>query len=130
MQLEASLDPKLRALLRLIPNTAFYAENRLEPNVGSEEGLQLFVQVDGLQSSLKFKLRGKSIYRLFVEETTKRCRLCGVAKGTQTCAVACVRSHINHRPFRCLGLKDGCRRCNWRNGYVDGLVRHERVFIL
>jgi hypothetical protein len=94
--------------------------------MGSEEGHQLFLQVEGLDFSVGLKHRDKSIYHIFMEEETKRCRLCGVNKGSHIRAVSCVRSHINHRPFRCVGLKLGCRKCDDRiNGYVNQLNRPE-----
>jgi hypothetical protein len=114
--LDAALEPRLHSLLQSIRNSSFCVENRHEPKIGSEEADQLFNNDDELRRQAYSKLKGKSIYYLFLEEQSRKCVLCGAKKTSTTRAVSCVRSHINHRPYGCPGIKGSCRKCNPQRG--------------
>jgi hypothetical protein len=66
--------------------------------------------------------RGKSIYYVFIEEGTNRCRICEMKKTSLYRAIACVRTHLQHRPFKCLGASMACKTCGPQMGYVHSVL--------
>lgn len=115
---ESTLGPGLNSLLLLIKGSTFYADGRLEPTIGSEECDELLANSTVLPFSTIPKLKGKSIYWLFMDEKSKICLLCGLKKGSQGRVLSCVRSDLGHRPFRCPGIDGGCKRCGPDDRFV------------
>ncbi|PVG01060.1 hypothetical protein CPB86DRAFT_781964 [Serendipita vermifera] len=115
--LEQRMGPGRYALYMLIIKSPFYIKNQLEPTLDSDEGKAMFREIDDWEILPGQRGHGKSIYYVFIEEGTKRCRFCGAHKGSLYRALACVRSHLDHRPFQCSGSKMGCRICGDEVGY-------------
>jgi hypothetical protein len=115
---DTPLEPFLRYFITLIQKSTFCLDNRLEPTVGSEEGTRLLSQSEGVKLYLDSYSNWKSVYTVFVEEASNRCRICNSSKSAYVRAVACVRSHLDHRPFACSGIEGECRRCPDTDGYV------------
>jgi hypothetical protein len=112
------LDPPLRSLYELIKRSDFYLENRLEPKIGSQEWNAILEQDEEVVAYVNPQLMGKSIYTHFLKGSPHKCRICDSTKGSLVRAVACVRAHLDHRPFYCLGAEDGCKRCDRTHGYA------------
>jgi hypothetical protein len=113
--LESTLEPAFRDLLDLVRNSGFYLRDEHEPIIGTEEGDAFLAQSDKIQEylgqSLRSQVRDKSIYHLLIDEKSTRCRLCGASKSAPVRVLQCVRAHLDHRPFHCPGIGEGCKRC-------------------
>ncbi|KAG8757168.1 hypothetical protein FRC14_002308 [Serendipita sp. 396] len=116
VQIYSSLPLPLQQLLKLIRDSSFCAHNALEPTIGSSEGRGLLSQIDEFHSSSSLHRAKKSIYYLFTDESTKRCQLCGTMRSTNQRVITCVRRHLNHSPFTCLGAPQGCKLCDDKKG--------------
>jgi hypothetical protein len=112
MALAASLEPSLLSLFRLVLASDFYSDNRLEPSIGTVEGDALLSQDEELKSYVQSRFAGKSVYTPFIEEPFNKCRICNSTKTSPIRVLSCVRSHLDHRPFRCPGIGEDCRRCD------------------
>ncbi|KAG8823728.1 hypothetical protein FRC19_003285 [Serendipita sp. 401] len=106
---------RLRNLLELIPKSSFYLANECEPSIDSPEGQSLLAQAQDKGIPRKVKHPRKSIYHLFIEGNM--CRLCRTRKSATTHALACVRRHLNHKPYVCAGPSVGCRLCDHQKGH-------------
>lgn len=118
MNLAASLEPNLRSLFDIILASDFYLENRLEPLIGSAEGDAFLFQDEDLKFYVQPRFAGKSVYCPFIEEQFNKCRICNSTKTSPIRVLSCVRSHLDHRPFRCPGIAEDCRRCDPVYGYA------------
>lgn len=114
----ASLEAPQRSFLNLVQQSNFYSENRLEPRIGSPEADALFGQEDAIKTFIKARSKGRSIYTLLIDKPSYTCQLCKSRKGSLVRALSCVRSHLDHRPFRCPGAQSDCKTCNDFRGYV------------
>lgn len=117
--LEASLEPSILSLLRDVQNSSFLSENQHEPSFGTADADLLLGGHDDLKLRLNSQLKGKSIYHLFLDDQHRKCLLCGINKTSTSRALACIRSHLDHRPFSCLGSPSGCRKCSAEKGYAE-----------
>jgi hypothetical protein len=116
--LEQRIGPGRYALYLLIIKSKFYIEDLLEPTVDSDEAKAMFLEVQDWDILPGSRSRGKSIYYVFIEGGSNRCRFCGAQKTSLYRVLGCVRSHLNHRPFQCSGSDMGCKICPSEAGYV------------
>jgi hypothetical protein len=106
-------NPYLRSCLDRLLQSRFYRENDHEPTIGSLEGDLILGGIPtmlALSPLLMWRI-GESIYIAFIDIAERRCLLCGTVKRSIPIALSCVRSHLNHKPFRCPGKSSGCNLC-------------------
>lgn len=105
----------LRDLLYLILRSSFYRQQKLEPTVDSPEGTTIL----GPLLSFIENCENRSIYVAFLDIKEKLCLICGNKKNELGRAIGCVRSHIEHQPFPCLGEAMRCHRCKDGTRYAS-----------
>ena len=113
-------NPYLRDLLYRILLSPFYRQHRLEPTLDSSEGATILAPL----SSFRENCERKSIYAAFLDIKEKRCLICGNKKNELGRLIGCVRSHLEHQPFPCLGEAMCCHRCKDATRYAvsrDGM---------
>jgi hypothetical protein len=94
----------MRNLVVAIRASQFFIDNKLEPNIGTHEGVGLMA---GGSDELwrGYGTKAKSIYSLFIKVDGKECKClwCGdVQKGKLQRAVGHFRAkHLGHEPFLC-----------------------------
>jgi hypothetical protein len=115
------LDLPRRKLLEYILGTDWYRADDPEPRLGTSKANDIFLYLKALhnvsfpEACIK---AGRSIYSLLTDPTLYKCLRCGSIKKSVQRAVDCVRAHIEHRPFRCLGWRSGCGICRPGQEYV------------
>jgi hypothetical protein len=108
------LDLDRQRLLEHILNTDWYRDDDPEPKLGNREANDILFCMDVLYDisfPSKHIKTGRSIYTLLTDPISYKCLMCSSVKGSAQRAVECVRAHIGHRPFRCLGKSLGCGVC-------------------
>jgi hypothetical protein len=109
-----SLDPDRQKLLDHILAKNWYREHQAEPTFGTQEAdnilfyLNVFYNISFPEECMKI---GRSVYTLFTDPTIYKCLMCNSTKKSAQRAVDCVRAHIRHRNFRCLGWRSECGIC-------------------
>jgi hypothetical protein len=106
----------LRGLLDCILHSTFLANQEVEPTLTDEYGIYVLSQLVNLPQCppIDFNVPKRSLFTLFVDRPHYRCLMCHTHKSSLSRALGCVRSHLEHRPFRCMG----CQSCNSINGWV------------
>jgi len=104
-------DPVLRQCLDRILIAQYYCDGELEPKQNTAGAQEILGAL--LPNSSRSAKSSPSIYQIFLDG--KVCLMCGEKKDSTTRAIRCVRMHLNHRPFRCGGQRDGCRKCGVGN---------------
>ena len=103
----------LRGLLYRILRSSFYRHQQPEPTLDSPEGATILEPLPSFRENCEHK----SIYVVFLDIKEKRCLICGNKKNEFGRLIGCVRSHLEHQPFPCLG---GCNRCKDGKRYAVG----------
>jgi hypothetical protein len=83
------VDPEFDALVDYIKDSDFFRENKLEPTLGSPEGVAFFEGYPSKNIVYDTENLGKSIYYILVDESNLTCRLCGVHKGALCRVITC-----------------------------------------
>ena len=106
--------------LRAVTTSFFLLKNQLESIFESDEGQSLLGKVSWIPNCPSTHLMegGDSIYMFLVDVLTRRGLICEFIKTTLGRAVACIRSHLDHRPFVCSGSSRGCLSCPKRQERV------------
>lgn len=100
-------------LLELITVSTFLVANQIEPTLDTNEGQSMINMISPLPGYEHISIRNasESIYTVLVDISTRRCLVCGNCKTTLGRAIACIRSHLGHKPFACGSSSSGCRSC-------------------
>lgn len=110
-----------RYILDRVLQSEFYRNDTLEPMSCSPEGASILGLADS-NNDLTTDISRGSIYLVFLDQTKKRCLFCNKKASSVNRALGCVRAHLNHRPFFCLGAAMGCQKCKGENKYVKILA--------
>jgi hypothetical protein len=107
-------NPALRALLYEVRRSSFVLYNQCEPLIADYDSLCMLAKIVDLPGCPSFPLASMqcSLFTVFVGRSEYRCLFCGSCKTSLARALGCVRSHLGHRPFHCIG----CDLCNIVNG--------------
>lgn len=99
-------------LLATFKNSVFISSQQMEPSIGSVEGQILLNAMSDFPGRRVNELHhpNQSIYAVLVGDG-KKCLLCDCFKSSFDRAVACIRTHLGHRPFMCGGASVDCEIC-------------------
>jgi hypothetical protein len=113
---EGSCHPNvaLRSLLNCIQHSKFIANQEAEPTLTDDYSIYVLAQIVTLPQCppIDFNAPKRSLFTLFVDKPHHRCLICNTHKSSLSRALGCVRSHLGHRPFWCMG----CQSCNSIDG--------------
>lgn len=107
----------LRGLLDYVLPSAFISDQVLEPFLADRHSIQILERIICLPQCppVDFGNSKRSLFTLFVDNASPRCLFCGLSKRSLPQVLGCVRSHLNHKPFKCAG----CPLCNPVNGHAQ-----------
>jgi hypothetical protein len=108
----------LRKLLDCILHSTFIHDQACEPRITDDYSKYVLRQISDLIGCprIDFSMSKQSLFTLFVGKSGLRpcCLICDKSRESIPRTLGCVRSHLQHKPFRC----EGCQSCNEKNGFV------------